>query len=81
MALPRLRCGSLSSEPLLVMVVKPLKARMPSAVAPRKPVSDAPLPAAEKSVVTESDHAEQDDSADLDETEQRGHPLDQTRDG
>ena len=36
MARPMLWCGSITSEPLLAMVVKPLKAKMPSAVAPRK---------------------------------------------
>ena len=36
------------------MVVKPLKARIPSAVAPRKPVSEAPGSVAEKFTSTAS---------------------------
>ena len=49
MARPTFRLGSMTSEPLLVIVVKPLKASIPSAVAPRKlPVAQA-SPVLEKS--------------------------------
>jgi hypothetical protein len=48
MALPTFRCGSFNSEPLLIIVVKPLKAKTPSAVAPIKPAIYASGIAVEK---------------------------------
>jgi len=53
-ARPTFRLGSITSEPLLVMVVKPLKARIPSAVAPRKLPTVPASPGFEKSTDMES---------------------------
>ena len=46
MARPTLRCGSVISAPLLVMVVNPLNARMDSATEATKPVTPASPPVA-----------------------------------
>ena len=46
MARPTLRCGSVISAPLFVIVVKPLKARIDSATDATKPVAPASPPVA-----------------------------------